>query len=86
MDLALGRDSLDVSLHDSDLQEEVELTTLLMVAANEADGPIAQRVVDEILGTTGRRTLPMIGHQRSGSSSRLRLAGTPSLAAVPAQD
>jgi len=45
-----GRDSLDVALHDSDLLEEVELAVLLMVAANESHGPLAQTYVDEILG------------------------------------
>lgn len=48
------RDSLDVSLEDYDLQEEVELTVHLMVAANESDRPLSQRLVDEILGVVRR--------------------------------
>lgn len=48
--MTLGYDSLDVSLHDPDLQEEVEWTTCLIVAANEIEGPLAQSVIDEILG------------------------------------
>lgn len=43
------RDSLDVSLHERDLAEEVELTVRLMIAANESDRPLAQAEVDEIL-------------------------------------
>ena len=43
-------DALEVSLHDSELHEEVERTALLMVAANESEGRLPQRVVDEILG------------------------------------
>lgn len=48
------RDSLDVSLHDGDLHEEVELSTLLMIAANASDRPLTQREVDEILGVAPR--------------------------------
>ena len=43
-------DALDVSLHDSELADEVELTALLMVAVNDADGRLDPRQVDEILG------------------------------------
>lgn len=46
-------DSLDVSLHDSELREEVELMALLMVAANESNRPLTQTEVDEILGVVG---------------------------------
>lgn len=45
-----GRDALDVSLHDSELADEVELTVRLMVAANESDDPLGQEQVDSILG------------------------------------
>lgn len=45
-----GRDALDVSLHDNELADEVELTVRLMVAANESDDPLGQQQVDAILG------------------------------------
>jgi hypothetical protein len=45
-----GRDALDVSLHDSDLAAEVELTASLMVAANESASSLAREDVDRILG------------------------------------
>lgn len=52
-----ARDSLDVSLHDSELADEVELTAVLMVAANESPSALAQEEIDEILGVRGiRRT------------------------------
>ena len=44
------RCSLDVSLHDDDLADEVELTARLMVAANEVEHALAQEEVDAILG------------------------------------
>ncbi len=43
-------DSLDVSLHDPALREEVELTAHLIVAANASDHALGQREIDEILG------------------------------------
>lgn len=60
-----GRDALDVSLHDSDLAAEVELTASLMVAANESSHELAREEVDRILGvrrdcpTVSRHTLPV---------------------------
>ena len=62
---APGRDALDVSLHDSDLAAEVELTTSLMVAANESASALAREEVDRILGVRPaspavvRQTLPI---------------------------
>ncbi|HEX6247342.1 MAG TPA: hypothetical protein VFZ64_05675 [Nocardioidaceae bacterium] len=50
-----GRDSLDVSLHDHELADEVELTAVLMVAANESATALDQDEVDEILGVQRRR-------------------------------
>lgn len=44
------RDPLDVSLHDSDLREELELTTQLIVAVNEAGRALSVEEIDEILG------------------------------------
>ena len=48
------RDALDVTLHDDELQAEMELTALLMVAVNDADtdesGPLPQDQIDRLLG------------------------------------
>jgi hypothetical protein len=44
------RCSLDVSLHDEDLADEVDLMVRLIVAVNEADHALAQGDIDEILG------------------------------------
>lgn len=48
-------DVLDVDLHDDELQAEMELTAMLMVAVNDAvdsddDGPLPQAEVDRLLG------------------------------------
>lgn len=50
-------DSLDVSLHDSALREEVELTAHLMVAANDSDVRLSQEKVDAVLGLALDRSL-----------------------------
>ncbi len=43
-------DSLDVSLHDRELHEEVVLTTNLIIASSEADGRLSQDQIDQMLG------------------------------------
>ena len=43
-------DQFDISLEDSDLLTEVEMTTNLIIAASEADGPLSQDEIDRILG------------------------------------
>ena len=43
-------DQFDISLTDSDLLTEVEMTTNLIIAASEADGPLSQDEIDRILG------------------------------------
>ena len=43
-------DPFDVSLEDSDLLREVELTTNLIVAATASDGPLPVEEIDRILG------------------------------------
>jgi hypothetical protein len=43
-------DPFDVSLEDSDLLREVELTTNLIVAATASDGPLPVDEIDRILG------------------------------------
>ena len=43
-------DQFDVSLEDSDLLGEVELTTNLIIAASETDEHLTNAEIDEILG------------------------------------
>ena len=43
-------DKFDVSLEDSDLLEEVELTTSLIIAATESDAPLSAEEIDRLLG------------------------------------
>jgi hypothetical protein len=62
----LRPDSLDVSLHDPELAEEVTLTVALMVAANESDAPLHPAAVDEVLGIVPSRW-PVIPSQASSS-------------------
>lgn len=44
-----NHDYLDISLHDGDLQAEVELMVRLIVAANQSDRALPRPEVDEIL-------------------------------------
>jgi hypothetical protein len=43
-------DQFDVTLEDSDLLGEVELTTNLIIAASESDDHLSQAEIDRILG------------------------------------
>ena len=43
-------DQFDVSLEDSDLLGEVELTTNLIIAASESDDRLSEDQIDRILG------------------------------------
>lgn len=43
-------DPFDVTLEDGDLLGEVELTTTLIVAASESEGPLSQDEIDRLLG------------------------------------
>lgn len=43
-------DRVDVRVHDADVLAEIELTSELMIAASESDGPLTQQQVDAILG------------------------------------
>ena len=51
-ELSGGRvhDQFDVSLEDSDLLGEVELTTNLIIAASESEEHLSQGEIDAILG------------------------------------
>jgi hypothetical protein len=43
-------DQFDVTLEDSDLLGEVELTTNLIIAASESDEHLTEAQIDQILG------------------------------------
>jgi hypothetical protein len=43
-------DQFDVTLEDSDLLGEVELTTNLIIAASESEGHLSDAEIDQILG------------------------------------
>ena len=43
-------DPFDVCLEDHELLHEVELTTMLIMAANECEEPLDQQVIDALLG------------------------------------
>lgn len=45
--------SLDVELEDADLLAEVELTAVVIVAANQTDGPLSLAEIDHALGLRG---------------------------------
>lgn len=46
-------DSLDVSLTDSELLAEVELTTELIITASESDEPMCLQQIDWLLSVRG---------------------------------
>ena len=46
----MGHDQFDVTLEDSDLLGEVELTTNLIIAASETDSRLSLTEIDSILG------------------------------------
>ncbi|MDN5892997.1 MAG: hypothetical protein L0H93_03135 [Nocardioides sp.] len=48
-------DQFDVTLEDNELLAEVELTTSLIIAASEAEGPLSQGEIDALLGVAPRR-------------------------------
>ena len=43
-------DQFDVTLEDSDLLHEVELTTNLIIAASESEGALSLEQIDALLG------------------------------------
>lgn len=47
-------DQFDISLEDSDLLGEVELTTNLIIAASETDSRLPTEEIDRILGVVPR--------------------------------
>ena len=46
----MTEDPLDVELQDDELLAEVELTSRLIVAANDSDGHLSPEEIDRILG------------------------------------
>lgn len=51
-------DQFDVTLEDSDLLGEVELTTNLIIAASESEEHLSQDEIDAILGVAARPPAP----------------------------
>jgi hypothetical protein len=51
---AAMNDRLDVSMQDAEILDEIEITSNLMIAASETDGPLSQERIDRILGIRGR--------------------------------
>jgi len=51
-------DQFDISLEDSDLLTEVELTTNLIIAASESEGPLSLDEIDRILGVPVKPPAP----------------------------
>jgi hypothetical protein len=47
-------DRLDVPMQDAEILDEIEITSNLMIAASESDGPLSQESIDRILGLRGR--------------------------------
>ncbi|MBA2639894.1 MAG: hypothetical protein H0U77_07855 [Nocardioidaceae bacterium] len=47
-------DQFDVALHDEDVHAEIELSSDLMIAASEHDGPLSEAEIDQILGLRER--------------------------------
>ncbi|MFL6159490.1 MAG: hypothetical protein ACJ72D_25685 [Marmoricola sp.] len=46
----MSGDPYDVELEDADLLAEVDLTTTLIAAANQCDGPLPADEIDRLLG------------------------------------
>ena len=46
----MSGDPLDVELEDTELLHEVELTTSLIAAANQSEGPLEPAEIDRLLG------------------------------------
>ncbi len=43
-------DQLDVTVHDTEVLDEIEMMTNLIIATSESDGPLTQALIDTILG------------------------------------
>jgi hypothetical protein len=43
-------DQLDVTVQDTEVLDEIEMMTNLIIATSESEGPLSQGRIDEILG------------------------------------
>ena len=43
----------DPSLHDEQLEDEIELVSELVLAASQTEGRLSERAIDEVLGVEG---------------------------------
>jgi hypothetical protein len=43
----------DPSLHDEQLEDEIELVSELVLAASQTEGRLSERAIDEVLGVDG---------------------------------
>jgi len=43
-------DQLDVTVHDDEVLDEIEMMTNLIIATSESPGPLTQAQIDSILG------------------------------------
>lgn len=46
----MSGDPFDVELEDTDLLDEVDLTTTLIAAANQSEGHLSEDEIDRLLG------------------------------------
>ena len=46
----MSGDPFDVELEDTELLDEVDLTTTLIAAANQSEGPLPVEEIDKLLG------------------------------------
>jgi hypothetical protein len=61
----MHRDSLDVSLHDADLLDEVHLMTDVVIAAQDFSRHLTTAEIDEVLGISAQRVpAPRTGSPR----------------------
>ena len=64
LDDDLDDDNLDVVLTDDDLESEIELVSVLVVAASSSVGPLSQSAVDRLLGVGLKDDGPAAGPER----------------------
>jgi hypothetical protein len=43
-------DQLDITVHDSEVLDEIEIMTRLIIATSDTDAPLSQSRIDELLG------------------------------------
>ena len=52
-------DQLDVNVHDTQVLDEIEMMTNLIIATSETDGPLSQGEIDTILGVEEDAPAPL---------------------------